>query len=246
MRGTLLRPLSRVSFALGALSFAGIVIAVVYVRAAAPGDGWLELPRRGIVALLVLSLISLLAAGWLARAAHRARRDTAMDLLSSEESERVVAAIRAFEHRTSGEIRVHVDYESDRDPMARAGAVFAEFGMTETRERNGVLFYVAAFDRRLAVVGDTGIDAVTDESFWSRVVAKVERAFADGRPADGLIAGIEMAGAALAEHFPPRDDDVDELPDAISTGPHPGEHDDADGDEDGEDGDEDRDRDGRT
>jgi uncharacterized membrane protein len=88
--------------------------------------------------------------------------------------------------------------------------------MARTRDRNGVLFFVGVRDRRFAVIGDSGIHEAVPRDFWAGVVARVEARFAEGRHADGLIDGIRMAGAALAEYFPPRPDDVNELPDTLS------------------------------
>jgi uncharacterized membrane protein len=44
----------------------------------------------------------------------------------------------------------------------------------------------------------------------------VRDAFREGAHARGLIDGIELAGSALAEHFPPSPRDANELPDDIS------------------------------
>jgi uncharacterized membrane protein len=88
--------------------------------------------------------------------------------------------------------------------------------MARTRDRNGVLFFVGVRDRRFAVIGDTGIYEALPGNFWSWVVTCVEGRFANGQYAMGLIEGIRMAGTALANHFPPRPDDINELPDSLS------------------------------
>ena len=42
--------------------------------------------------------------------------------------------------------------------------------------------------------------------------------FMDGNISEGIIEGIMEAGKALGDHFPRRDDDVNELPDDIVFG----------------------------
>lgn len=137
-------------------------------------------------------------------------------IFDEEQEARIVAAIRAFERRTSGEIRVHVEHKLRRPPVDEAARVFEALGMAETRERNGVLILLAPGQRAFAIVGDRGIDAVTADDFWDGASAAMRPHFAAGDYVAGLEAGIRIAGEALAEHFPYRDDDVNELPDDIS------------------------------
>ncbi len=128
----------------------------------------------------------------------------------------IVDAIRQFELRTSGEIRVHVEHKLRRPPVDEAKRVFEALGMTETAAHNGVLILIAPGQKAFAVIGDSGIDAVTDATFWDETAAAIRPHFADGDYVTGLTLGIRIAGEALAEHFPLRDDDRNELPDDIS------------------------------
>jgi len=101
-----------------------------------------------------LSILALLAVAlWVAGAliasrVHRARRDRAHTFLTSSERKRVLDAVRRFEKATSGEIRVHLAEHSHGEPTLKAVRAFERLGMTRTRERNGVLFYVSVRDRR--------------------------------------------------------------------------------------------------
>jgi uncharacterized membrane protein len=170
---------------------------------------------------LALTLAGVLCAltGWIVRArALTASHETPATFLDAEDEERVLEAIAAFETKTSGELRVHLEEHVTGDVQRAAERAFETLGMTETRERNGVLFFVAARDHRFAVIGDAGIDERVPEGFWKEVVEAVREELAAGRPGEGLARGIRMAGRALVEHFPPREDDVNELPDEISRG----------------------------
>ncbi|HEX5131669.1 MAG TPA: TPM domain-containing protein [Candidatus Krumholzibacteria bacterium] len=182
-------------------------------------DTWPAWTSGTIVVLTLLAALLWLLGAVLSRGAHRRRRDTVPTFLTAAERERVVASIRKFENRTSGEIRVHLEGRIDGSATDAARRVFDRLGMARTRDRNGVLFLVGVRDRRFAVIGDAGINEVVARDFWPGVVARVEACFAVGRYADGLAEGIELAGTALVEFFPPRPDDVNELPDDISGQP---------------------------
>jgi len=138
--------------------------------------------------------------------------------LQAVDHERIVAAIREAEARSHGEIRVHVTARQVDDPQAAAAAQFDRLGMSATRERNGVLLFVAPRSRRFAVIGDRGIHERCGPEFWSEVAAAMESSFRDGRFTDGLVHGIARAGEVLAQHFPrtPGDGDVNELADEVS------------------------------
>lgn len=138
-------------------------------------------------------------------------------LIGPSDQERVVAAIRSAEATTSGQIRVHLEERCPQDPRARAEALFVHLGLGKTRERNGVIIYVAALDRKYAILGDTGIHGATDPGFWQAAGRRMTECFAQGKLAEGLIAGIAAVGAELAARFPPNSAPVNELPDEIST-----------------------------
>lgn len=136
--------------------------------------------------------------------------------LSRLDHDRVVAAIRAAEDRSRGEIRVHVAHEEVDDPQAAAAALFEKLGMTATAERNGVLIFVAPARQRFAVVGDKGIHEKCGDVFWKDVAAAMEEDFRAGRFTEGIVKGVTRAGEALAVHFPRTGPDRNELTDEVS------------------------------
>ena len=130
----------------------------------------------------------------------------------------IVAAIRAFERRTRGEMRVHVEHRLRRPPLDEAKIVFSALEMHHTQERNGVLILLAPAQRSFAVFGDVGIDAVVEPGFWEGVRDRMREHLASGDYVAGIVRGIEAVGEALVEYFPWREGDVNELPDDISYG----------------------------
>jgi uncharacterized membrane protein len=143
---------------------------------------------------------------------------TPFNFMLQLDEDRIVEAIRRAELLTSGEIRVYVSDAEVDDPVAAAEEHFVAMGMTATRERNGVLIYVAPRSRNFAVVGDEGVHARCGQSFWADVSAAMAREFRDERMTDGIVLGVGRCGQLLAEHFPRQADDVNELPDAILRG----------------------------
>ncbi|WP_018617903.1 TPM domain-containing protein [Spirosoma luteum] len=140
-----------------------------------------------------------------------------MNPFTADEQQRIVASIRQAERNTSGEIRVHVEAHcTTADPVQRAIDVFAHLGMHQTKDQNGVLFYLAHADRKFAVVGDKGIDAKVPADFWETTKDLLRSHFAKGAYADGLSRGIEQAGQQLKQYFPYASDDTNELADDIS------------------------------
>ena len=130
---------------------------------------------------------------------------------------RLLAAVRAAEARTSGEVRVFVSRRKLRgtDVKARALAEFHKLDMDSTEDRNAVLFYLAPHDRAFAVIGDEAVHAKCGQGFWEETAAAVQGEFARGDFTAGLVAGIQRAADLLATHFPRDRDDRNELPDRV-------------------------------
>ena len=150
------------------------------------------------------------------------RSDIPRRFLSADEQLQLQGAIHAAEQRTSGEIRLHLERDVPKrgaaqgDPYLRAREVFAKLGMHRTAERNGVLVYLATRSRRFAVLGDEQLHQRVGEAFWNDIRDLMAGHFREERFVEGLSGGIALIGEHLREHFPHRDDDVNELPDEIS------------------------------
>jgi len=102
------------------------------------------------------------------------------------------------------------------DVVAAAQAQFTKLEMHKTRERDGVLIFVAPRARKFAVIGDAGVHAKCGPEFWERVAADMSGHFKKSEFTAGILHGIRTAGKLLAEHFPHRPDDENELPDEIA------------------------------
>ncbi|MBN7814465.1 TPM domain-containing protein [Algoriphagus pacificus] len=140
-------------------------------------------------------------------------------LFSSADREAIINAIKSAEVATSGEIQVHIESKCKGDVLERAVVVFEKLKMHQTKDRNGVLFYLAVADKKFAILGDSGINQVVPENFWESIKEHMAGKFKAGQFTQGLIEGIQQAGDQLGKHFPYQgDDDINELPDEISFG----------------------------
>ena len=97
-------------------------------------------------------------------------------------------------------------------------AAFMQFyssGLFKTRESNGVEIYLSFFEKRVVVIGDRGIHEKMGDQHWQHVRDLIIRGIHEGNVCAGICEAIETCGKALAEHFPPRPDDVNELPNRV-------------------------------
>jgi uncharacterized membrane protein len=143
---------------------------------------------------------------------------TAEKFFSPEEKLCILEAIQLAEKDTSGEVRVHLENYCKEDVLDRAAYLFDKLNMQKTKLRNGVLFYLAVKDRKFAIIGDAGINAVTPDNFWDEIKESVLQKFKENNFTEGLALGISQAGKALKQNFPYKSDDINELADDISFG----------------------------
>jgi putative membrane protein len=92
---------------------------------------------------------------------------------------------------------------------------FLARGVHLTADRTGVLIFVSLRDRMTEIVADEGIYTRVSPDVW----AEADAALLSGIRRDDVTAGFEAAiaivGGVLAEHFPPRDGNPDELPNRL-------------------------------
>ncbi|GAB1473045.1 TPM domain-containing protein [Bacteroidota bacterium] len=142
----------------------------------------------------------------------------AKGFLTKEEQEQIVKAIESAELNTSGEVRVHLESICKGDPVERAVYIFDKLKMHKTKERNGVLIYIAFDSRKFAIIGDSGINAKVPDGFWDEEKEILLAALKEGRAAEGLVSVIDIAGKSLKEFFPYQKDDTNEQSNDISFG----------------------------
>jgi uncharacterized membrane protein len=173
-------------------------------------------PRRGVALAVLAEGAEASAAAAQAEAGKTMRTK---DFLSRLDHDRIVAAIREAEGKSSGEIRVFVQRgELEGDPLVAAQKKFHQLRMDATKERNGVLIFVLPRARKFAVIGDEGIHRKCGPQFWQELVEKMRTHFQHENFTDALVEAIETAGQLLAQHFPRQGGDRNELSDKVLEG----------------------------
>ena len=138
-----------------------------------------------------------------------------MGLFTEQEQEQISNAIADAEKATSGEIRIAIEEHCEGDAFEKATSYFEKLGMDKTSRRNGVLIFLAHADHKFAIIGDKGINNVVPVDFWETTKVAMKAHFSSGNLAQGIIAGVMLAGEQLAHFFPSTHDDINELPNDI-------------------------------
>ncbi|MEW6508757.1 MAG: TPM domain-containing protein [Bacteroidota bacterium] len=138
------------------------------------------------------------------------------NFLSDDDFLRISNQIKKSEQNTSGEIRIsiresHSFLEFKRDIKYLAEKEFRKLGMINTRDRTGILLFLLLSERKFYIYADEGINNKVPKDTWDKVRDEIQFQFREGKFAFGLIQGIERVGKILAEHFPVRKDDTNEL-----------------------------------
>jgi uncharacterized membrane protein len=143
---------------------------------------------------------------------------TAKDFFSPAEQDDIHHAIQLSELDTSGEIRVHIEKNCPGEVLDRAAYIFKSLDMHKTKDRNGVLIYLAVNNRKFAIIGDAGINSVVPANFWDDIQSVMLNDFRKGEFTNGLCKAIQSTGEQLKQHFPYQKGDINELNDEISFG----------------------------
>jgi putative membrane protein len=103
-----------------------------------------------------------------------------------------------------------------RAAVARAArATFVERGIHTTTGRSGLLVYISWLEQHIALVADIGLV----RELPAGELARAETALTDAMAAGGAAVArrVEALAEVMAAAMPHRDDDVNELPDAIDS-----------------------------
>lgn len=96
-----------------------------------------------------------------------------------------------------------------------AAHAFYKNRVRDTLDGTGILIYVSIFERMVCVLGDDGIAKHLDQNTWDEVRDLILAGFKKGDPCQGFCAGIAKCGEILTPHFPIKEDDTNELSNAL-------------------------------
>ena len=98
----------------------------------------------------------------------------------------------------------------------RARQAFLEEEIFATRERTGILIFLALFERRVVVIGDEAINRAVDPREWQDIVDRLINGIRTAQPGSALVEAIRDCGLLLEKHgVEIRPDDIDELDDGL-------------------------------
>lgn len=140
----------------------------------------------------------------------------AKNFLTNQQIASLVEAIQSAEEHSTGEIRVHIDSNTDHDNAKTAFRVFEELCMGKTAERNAVLFHINFEQKYLTIIGDTGIHEKVHQSYWDHLHDFMTSEFAKGNYYKALKSAILETGLELKKHFPVTGENPNELPNEIT------------------------------
>lgn len=105
--------------------------------------------------------------------------------------------------------------EFDAEVEEAAHTSFFKKGLYRTREETGVLIFISLFEQRVWVLADRGINGKVAPGQWDEIVALIVLGIKQKRTAEAICEAVEKVGNLLADHFPVREDDRDELTNLI-------------------------------
>ena len=115
---------------------------------------------------------------------------------------------------TVGRWLIPVD-QLDRAVTLRAEAAFLEEEVFATRDRTGILVFLALFEHRAVILADEGIHRSVPEGEWQHLVDDLISGIRAKRAAESMIEAITQCGKLLEQYeVTRRPDDEDELSDA--------------------------------
>ena len=87
-----------------------------------------------------------------------------------------------------------------------AGQIPSRLGMSQTALKNGVLIYVALEDKKLAIIGDQGINEKVPADFWDNIKDRMIERFRAGEICEGVCEAVLETGIQLKHYFPYQED----------------------------------------
>jgi putative membrane protein len=106
--------------------------------------------------------------------------------------------------------------EIDAEVEERAKTAFLDHGLHHTHEGTGILILICLFEHRVQVLADHGIHHAVPPETWQKIAGLVSAGIRQGHTCEALCEAIASCGDLLAEKFPPRHNDTNELPNLIT------------------------------
>lgn len=135
---------------------------------------------------------------------------------SKPDLEAIAGAITEVEKTTSGELRVEIRQKRNHNEKSLtieqiARREFIHLGMGKTNERNGVLLFLLLEEHQFYILADEHVHKKVNPGLWQEIANSMGAKFSQKQFRDGIIEAVRVAGRVLAEHYPRKTDDKNEL-----------------------------------
>lgn len=97
----------------------------------------------------------------------------------------------------------------------RALRHFIESGVYSTNENSGILIFISVMEREVRIIADSGIGAKIDQLRWDTIASELSKAFKENYAAEGVLYAVEQCGKILADNFPAKKENPNELVDGL-------------------------------
>ena len=138
------------------------------------------------------------------------------NFLTDQQMASLVEAIQTAEDHSTGEIRIHIDSNTEGNNAQIAFDVFKRLCKNKTVARNAVLFHVNFEQQYLTIIGDEGIHEKVHQNFWDQMHDRITQEFMKGNFHDGLKNAVLETGLELKKYFPISGENPNELPNEIT------------------------------
>ncbi len=138
------------------------------------------------------------------------------NFLTNQQMASLVEAIQTAENCSTGEIRIHIDSNTEDNNAEMAFEVFKTLCKDKTAEKNAVLFHVNFEKKYLTIIGDEGIHKKVHQNFWDKMHDDITAEFAKGNYYQALKSAVLETGIELKKHFPINGDNPNEIPNEIT------------------------------
>lgn len=94
-------------------------------------------------------------------------------------------------------------------------AQFMALGLTDTKDRTGVLIYLSELEHRVEILADKAIHAIVGGGYWNEQITQIVRGIHDEKATEAICGAIQTIGNKLQTYFPRKSDDTNELDDSV-------------------------------
>lgn len=93
----------------------------------------------------------------------------------------------------------------------RALIEFYQQGIGKTAEKTGILLFISVMERKAVVLADEGIARRLPQESWQHICASLVEGIKCEQTCEAMVSAIHKSGELLAQHFPARAENKDEL-----------------------------------